>query len=384
MKLFKRIATLLTALLLLASVGAVAACTTEEGGDEKVDPVEKTETVTVTFDLNYSGSTNTTEQVDKGAKVTKPEDPARDGYDFDNWYVDQELSAAFDFNTAINEDTTIYANWYEAGVTYHTLTLDLNYTGSTSTTRKVKDQERLQTLADPERDGYDFVAWYTDAACTQKFSYTTRITEDVTLYARWATLYVFEAEHTYLRDKIGPSSSGTGSYLGMLYPDTKNLGASNGYAVTYLYANDGDNGGQYKTTLTFYIDSDVAVTDAKLYLRITAELASITLNGTEYQVIVNGTAYNYDDVTLDIVDSNTPGNFRDVLVSSSVKLNEGMNTIQLKVSNNEKAIGGTTTAKAPVVDCIKISTDANLGWTSQTVDGVEYPVLNDELKESLT
>lgn len=380
MKLFKRIAAVMTVAVLAASIGALAACTEETVGPES-EPVDQTPAYTVTFDLNYEGATPTTAEVKEGEKATRPADPSRDGYDFDDWYVDAEFSATYDFNAAVTQSITLYANWYDSSVVYRTVTFDLNYTGSESTTKKVADNSRLSTVANPEREGYAFVAWYTDAACTQAFSFATKITADTTLYARWATQYVFEAEHTYLRDKIGPSSSGEGSYLDMLYEDTLGLGASNGYAVTYLYAKDGDNG-KYNTTLTFYIDSDQEVSDAILYLRISAELASITLNGNEYQVIVNGMTYNYDTVELNIVDRNTPADFKDVLVSSSVKLNAGTNTIQLKVNNSEKAIGGTTYAKAPLVDCIKITTDATLAWTAE-VEGIAYPVRNDTVKESI-
>lgn len=39
--------------------------------------------------------------------------------------------------------------------------------------------------ADPTKDGYKFTGWYTDSACTQKFDWSTKLTEDITLYAGW-------------------------------------------------------------------------------------------------------------------------------------------------------------------------------------------------------
>lgn len=40
--------------------------------------------------------------------------------------------------------------------------------------------------ADPERSGYDFTGWYTDAALTEKFDFkNTKVTSDLTLYAGW-------------------------------------------------------------------------------------------------------------------------------------------------------------------------------------------------------
>lgn len=77
---------------------------------------EQTEKFTVTFKLN-NGSADTTVQVDKGGKVTKPADPSKaadteNTYTFDNWYKDQACTQVFNFETeTINAATTIYAKY---------------------------------------------------------------------------------------------------------------------------------------------------------------------------------------------------------------------------------------------------------------------------------
>ena len=38
---------------------------------------------------------------------------------------------------------------------------------------------------DPELEGYNFLGWYTDKECTEVFEFTTPVTKDMTLYARW-------------------------------------------------------------------------------------------------------------------------------------------------------------------------------------------------------
>ncbi len=64
--------------------------------------------VTVTW---YDGTKELkTEKVDKGSKVTSWE-PTKDGYSFDGWYSEASVTVAFDFNTAINEDTDIFAKF---------------------------------------------------------------------------------------------------------------------------------------------------------------------------------------------------------------------------------------------------------------------------------
>lgn len=78
----------------------------------KVKAVAAASTHTVTFETN-DGSKVEALEVEDGAKATKPTDPTKEGYTFDGWYSDKELTKAFDFATAITADTTVYAKWTE-------------------------------------------------------------------------------------------------------------------------------------------------------------------------------------------------------------------------------------------------------------------------------
>ena len=71
--------------------------------------------VTVTFDDMVDGTANKEVKVLKGSKVSKPEDPVRDGYTFAGWYADEALTEAYDFGSPVNEDTVLYAKWTEDG-----------------------------------------------------------------------------------------------------------------------------------------------------------------------------------------------------------------------------------------------------------------------------
>ncbi len=66
---------------------------------------------TVTFNTN-GGSDVATQIVNYGQKVTKPvADPTKTGYKFDGWYADKDFKNAFNFDTAIKANATIYAKW---------------------------------------------------------------------------------------------------------------------------------------------------------------------------------------------------------------------------------------------------------------------------------
>lgn len=69
-------------------------------------------TATVTYNSN-GGSSVSPETVTFGHTATEPEDPTKDGYVFDGWYVDAELTTIFDFSEAITANITLYAKWTE-------------------------------------------------------------------------------------------------------------------------------------------------------------------------------------------------------------------------------------------------------------------------------
>ncbi len=68
---------------------------------------------TINFDSN-GGSKVKAVDVRSGKTVSKPEDPAKEGYIFAGWYLDQDLTEACDFSTVIRTSLSLYAKWTEA------------------------------------------------------------------------------------------------------------------------------------------------------------------------------------------------------------------------------------------------------------------------------
>ena len=86
---------------------------------------------TVTFETN-GGSTISSIQVSKGKTLPPITDPTRAYYAFDGWYNDVALTQAFDLNTPITADTTLYAKWTPSPIKgMFLMTIDFN--GGTST-----------------------------------------------------------------------------------------------------------------------------------------------------------------------------------------------------------------------------------------------------------
>lgn len=331
------------------------------GCDNTGEPAEE-EGYTVTFDVNYEGGTNVTQKVKEGESATDPE-IERTGYELLGWYEDKDLTVLYEFGP-VTSDITVYAEWKDLSKTYYTVTYNYN-NGEEAWVRELEADTRVSEPEDPEREGYVFYGWYADEAFTEEYIFGYKISENVTLYARWATLTTFEAEDVSFSGMWGPVYSGTVTATDFIVYDRRGNGASNGYYVMGQYAKDGESG--YQTTLEFHIYATEATEDATLYLRLSAAYGGFTINGNTYQVYVNDRSYNYSDIVfaapetgVDSYSAYLP--FEDYLISASVSLQQGENVIRLVV-NNSDSMGGTTKATAPCVDCIKVATaDGTLSW----------------------
>ena len=69
-------------------------------------------TFTVNFDSN-GGSDVDSVKAAKNETVKKPNDPTRDGFGFDGWYTDKELTEKYDFAQKVTKSFTLYAKWNE-------------------------------------------------------------------------------------------------------------------------------------------------------------------------------------------------------------------------------------------------------------------------------
>ena len=65
---------------------------------------------TVTFETN-GGSSIEDATVESGAVVTRPTDPTKSGFAFDGWFIDENLTEAYDFETPVSANITLYAKW---------------------------------------------------------------------------------------------------------------------------------------------------------------------------------------------------------------------------------------------------------------------------------
>lgn len=148
MKVRKWLVALLAALLALACIGAVAC---SGGGEEGTK-------YTVTYvDITADNATLKTEEVEAGGKATEWT-PTKEGYNFDDWYATPDMLHEFDFDSAINQNTTVYG--YFTLDTFEEDTRDFYILGTSSdensvlygTNYKIGD-ESAQKLTKAEKTG---------------------------------------------------------------------------------------------------------------------------------------------------------------------------------------------------------------------------------------
>jgi uncharacterized repeat protein (TIGR02543 family) len=121
-----------------------------------------------------------------GTPVTLPTDVTKANATFAGWYASENFSGSPVTQILATETgaKTFYAKWT------NTITYRYNYTGaSIYTTQTDAVHGAAPTFPDaPAREGYVFIGWYKDAACTNPWRINDTVTGDITLYARWSTV----------------------------------------------------------------------------------------------------------------------------------------------------------------------------------------------------
>jgi len=135
---------------------------------------------TVTFNSN-EGSSVQAQSVNSGGTATRPENPTRSGYTFDNWYSNSDLTTVYNFSTAVTGNITLYAKWT---LNPYIVTFNSNE-GSSVQAQSVNSGGTATRPATPTRSGYTFDNWYSDSDLTSVYNFSTAVTGHITLYAKW-------------------------------------------------------------------------------------------------------------------------------------------------------------------------------------------------------
>lgn len=153
----------------------------------------------VVFEAN-GGSPVETQKVEKGKTAQMPTAPVKEGIEgvtakyFGAWYVDDTLQTKFDFETAIEKDTVLYASWVTVPEGSYLVSFDSkNDVGIAN--QIVNGGEQAQVPQQLTKTGYAFSYWY-ETDDTAEFDIAqTPINKTTALSAKWNHSGIYDADY---------------------------------------------------------------------------------------------------------------------------------------------------------------------------------------------
>ena len=143
----------------------------------------QTEFFTVRFDSD-NGSAIIEELVEKDHYAVRPNNPTKEGYTFVNW-VDSN-GVTFNFNTRIIADVDLKAHYDSISDDNFVVSFEANGGTSVSAIIVKKDSTIYPPLS--VKEGFVLEGWYTNKDLTNPFDSSTKITSNMTLYAKWKSI----------------------------------------------------------------------------------------------------------------------------------------------------------------------------------------------------
>src|SRR5574344_1093900 len=139
-------------------------------------------TITYTLDGGTNASGNPTTYNVESNTITLSA-PTKTSYTFTGWTTTDITTptTSVTIPKGSTGNRTYTANW-----TINTYTVTFNANGGSDVaSQKVNYEGKATTPTAPTKTGYTFSGWYSDNALTNTYDFSTAVTSDVTLYAKW-------------------------------------------------------------------------------------------------------------------------------------------------------------------------------------------------------
>lgn len=178
-------------LAIVFSMSFFAACAPQSDGED--DEVSVYYSVTYYDESDEQLQVLTVKSGDKAFEWT----PEKSGYEFDKWYSDSARTQAYDFDTAVTSNLSLYAKFNQGSeqTNYYTVTF-YDVDGTVLRTQTVKEGDTAFDWS-PEKSGYDFDAWYTDSSATIAYNFNTAVYANISLYAAFTVATADPADLQY-------------------------------------------------------------------------------------------------------------------------------------------------------------------------------------------
>lgn len=170
---------------------------------------------TITFVSNWPGLNIEQQILPEGDTITQPRMEYRQGnFRFWGWFIDEDFTTSWNFDTPVTDDMTLYARWQEVRT--------ITYYKNDGTDEKREQDYGVDWINRIDgcmfrRSGYGFLGWSTNPAADvngithqqgDEFDPLTDIPNNLTLYAIWTTDIV---TITYI-DSTGTFANKTETY----------------------------------------------------------------------------------------------------------------------------------------------------------------------------
>ena len=141
----------------------------------------------VAFDANGGEGEVADWDILEGEEITLPNCSfnAPYGKEFKCWQFGENTYRPGDKFVMPGQKVTFKAIWSNLVSGMFEITFDYNGHGTGSTSTKVAYQSVVVKPSDPTDDDYKFEGWYTEKECINEYDFSTPVTKEITLYAKW-------------------------------------------------------------------------------------------------------------------------------------------------------------------------------------------------------
>ena len=151
---------------------------TEQPSDNLEEPSDEPKVKEYTVKFAIDGE-ETVIKVAEGEKVNKPADPEKVGYVFKGWYIGND---AYNFEALVSTDLELTAKFEEVKVEIKEFVVTFVADNAEYGRLRVKEGEKVNKPADPEKVGYVFLGWFLGE---EKYNFEETVTSDLELTAKF-------------------------------------------------------------------------------------------------------------------------------------------------------------------------------------------------------
>ena len=220
------------------------------------------------------GNVAHTQNVTAQTSASDADEPDKTGFVFAGWYADAACTELFDFDayfgSAQRSTVSVYAGFEEIV----DVLLHYSVDGAVAHTQTVAYDTTESDFADPDKDGYEFIGWFADAACEKPFDFESYFAQtdkaaETTVYAGFEEII----EIFYYVD-------GTLTWTQVVSDDTAaaipNEPGKAGYSFVGWYDKEGDGAKRFDFEAYFALEQKADVNVYAHFERIAEDAVQIS------------------------------------------------------------------------------------------------------------